>query len=55
MNRKKLTLLLLLTLGIPAAQADSEVLTLENCHTLAIRNNKELRMADMQILSLIHI
>lgn len=51
MNRKKLTLLLLLTLGIPAAQADSEVLTLENCHSLAIRNNKELRMADMQIES----
>ena len=48
MYRKNLTLLLLLLTGIPAIKAGPRVLNLDSCHNMAIENNKELRMTDMQ-------
>lgn len=45
---KNLTLLLLLLTGIPAIKAGPRVLNLDSCHNMAIENNKELRMTDMQ-------
>ena len=48
MNRRKLTFLLLVLLGMPAVYAGNRILTLDSCRILAVENNKELRMADMQ-------
>lgn len=46
--RQTLALLLLLFPGIQAIKADSGVLTLDSCRNMAVGNNKELRMTDMQ-------
>lgn len=35
-------------LGLPAAASSQRVLSLDSCRTLAVDNNKELRMSDMQ-------
>lgn len=51
MYRRNLTLLFLLLLGIPTLIAAPTILTLDSCHTLAIENNKDLRMAEMGIQS----
>lgn len=47
MNQRNLTLFLLFLLGIPAMIAHTSVLTLDSCRILAVENNKELRMAEM--------
>lgn len=48
MNRTSILLLsLLLTTGRGLAQEGT--LSLDSCRSLAIRNNKELRMADMRV------
>lgn len=48
MNKIKLTLLTTLLLGLPEIQARSYVMSLDSCRTLAVENNKELRMTDME-------
>lgn len=48
MNRHKLTLIALILLGIQAIQASPYILTLDSCRSMAVANNKELRMTDMQ-------
>lgn len=48
MYRQKLTLLLLLLLGGPAVKASPRVLDLDSCRALAVDNNNELRMAEME-------
>lgn len=51
MYRRNLTLLFLLLLGIQTLSAHPSILTLDSCRTLAIENNKDLRMAEMGIQS----
>lgn len=46
MYRLNLSLLLLLLLCVPSIKA--ETLSLDSCRSLAVANNKELRMADME-------
>lgn len=48
MYRQKLTFLLLMVLGSPALMASPRMLNLDSCRTLAVANNKDIRMADMQ-------
>ena len=48
MYKHKLTLYLLILLGVPVSQANSHVLTLDSCRSMAVVNNKHLRMAEMQ-------
>lgn len=48
MKRLKLTFLLALLLGLPEIQASPCVMSLDSCRSLAVKNNKELRMTDMQ-------
>lgn len=48
MNRKKLTFLLFLLLGIQAMKCSPRVLTLDCCRDMAVESNKELKMTDMQ-------
>lgn len=50
MYRQNLMFLFML-LFVPTIAATPRVLSLDSCHTLAVDNNKELRMADMQKLS----
>ena len=45
---RNLTLLLLLLTGFTAAKADVRTLDLDSCRSLAVENNKALRMADME-------
>lgn len=45
---RNLTLLLLLLTGFTAAKADARTLDLDSCRSLAVENNKALRMADME-------
>lgn len=47
MRRVTITLFYLLLAGSAGAQGLSATLSLDSCRALAIRNNKELRMADM--------
>lgn len=48
MNRRHLTILLLLLSGISAMAADAP-LSLDSCRTLAVDNNKELRSSEMEM------
>lgn len=48
MNRQKLTLIAIFIAGLQAIQASPRVLTLDSCRSMAVENNKELRMTDMQ-------
>lgn len=48
MKRLKLTFLIALLLGFPEVQAEPCVMSLDSCRSLAVKNNKELRMTDMQ-------
>lgn len=48
MCRKRLIPVMLLALSLPVAGENPEILTLESCRSMAVSNNKELRMADMQ-------
>lgn len=48
MCRKRLIPVLLLTVCLGAAGENSGTLTLESCRSMAVSNNKELRMADKQ-------
>lgn len=48
MYRTNLIILLLTVLCMPALAASPRVLSLDSCHMLAVDNNKDLRMADMQ-------
>lgn len=48
MKRLKLTFLMALLLGLPEIQAEPCVMSLDSCRSLAVENNKELRMTDMQ-------
>lgn len=48
MKRLKLTFLMALLLGLPEIQAEPCVMSLDSCRSLAVKNNKELRMTDMQ-------
>ncbi len=48
MKRLKLTFLIALLLGLPEIQAEPCVMSLDSCRSLAVENNNELRMTDMQ-------
>lgn len=48
MYLKKIALLLTLAFGVQTMQGNMRVLNLDSCRTLAIENNKDLRMADME-------
>ena len=48
MDRRHLTILLLLLSGISAMAADAP-LSLDSCRTLAVNNNKELRSSEMEM------
>lgn len=48
MKRLKLTFLIALLLGLPEIQAEPCVMSLDSCRSLAVKNNNELRMTDMQ-------
>lgn len=48
MNKVAITIFSLLLAGYISAQESTVSLSLDSCRTLAIRNNKELRMADMK-------
>ena len=48
MNRRKLTLIVLAMLAIPAVHAEPRVLSLDSCRTLAVENNKDLRASGME-------
>lgn len=49
MNRRHLTILLLLLSGISAMAAANAPLSLDSCRTLAVDNNKELRSSEMEM------
>lgn len=51
MNRQTITLILLILFGSAAGLAKPLELTLDKCHTMAVENNKELRMTEMQKLT----
>lgn len=48
MKKINLTFLITFLLGIPQIQAEPCIMSLDSCRSLAVENNKELRMADMQ-------
>ena len=48
MKRRKLTLIVLAMLAIPAVHAEPRVLSLDSCRTLAVENNKDLRASGME-------
>lgn len=51
MRGKKLTLLLFAVLGISAVHAEPRIMSLDSCRSMAVDNNKELRMTDLQKLT----
>ncbi len=48
MYRRKLMFMWLLLIGVPILTASPRTLSLDSCRALAVANNKDLRMADMQ-------
>lgn len=48
MYRRKLMFMWLLLMGVPILTASPRTLSLDSCRALAVVNNKDLRMADMQ-------
>ena len=48
MSKKKIMLILLAAMAMPATHAEPRVLSLEECREMAVENNKELRAKEMQ-------